>query len=95
MKLNHSALVEKIAQNSRFESSEVSHFMKALQFSILDALEKRGDVVYLKGIGKFTLSLRKGKIDTLTGVKRKTEDKLVVQFTQSGGMKTWNLDEIA
>ncbi len=95
MKVNHSALVEKVAQNSRFESNDVAHMMKALQFSILDALQTQGDIVYLQGIGKFELVLRKGKMDNLTGVPRMTRDKLTVQFSPSKGLETWNTDSLA
>ena len=93
MKLNHSALVEKVAQNSRFDKKDTSLFMKALRFSVIDALQKKGDVVYLQGIGKFTLILRKGKVDMLTGVKRKTKDKLVIQFTPAEGLEIWDTQE--
>ena len=94
MKLNHSALVEKVAQNSRFENGDVAHMMKALKFSILDALQVQGDIVYLQGIGKFELVLRKGKKDHLTGVPRMTRDKLTVQFTPSKGLETWNIEDL-
>ena len=95
LKLNNSALVEKIAQNSRFKEEEISLFMKALQFSVKDALVKEGDIVHLQGIGKFQLVTRKGKADHLTGVRRVTKDKLVIQFTASKGLKTWNTDDLA
>ncbi len=93
MKLNNSALVEKIAQNSRFDVKDTGVFMKALRFSVIDSLQKEGDVVYLQGIGKFTLVLRKGKKDMLTGVERMTKDKLVIQFTPAEGLEIWNIEE--
>ena len=94
MKLNHSELVKKIAQNSRFEVKDTSLFMKALKFSVVDDLKKEGDVVYLQGIGKFTVILRKGKKDKLNGKERKTKNKLVIVFKPAKGLVLWNIDDM-
>ena len=93
MKLIHSELVNKIAQNTRKEPAEVDLIMDALRFSVRDALQKEGDIAYIKGIGSFSLVLRKGKVDMLTGEERMTSDKLVIQFKPSKGLSTWIMEE--
>lgn len=89
MKLTHRELVKKIAQNSRLSEDTVNKVLKALHFSITDAIEKEGDVVYLQNIGSFTLKRRKGKVDTLTGEPRITDDKMYISFKPSRGLKIW------
>ena len=75
MKLPHSELVKKIAQNARMSEDDTDRFLKALQFSIVDAIEKEGDKVYIQNIGSFTLKRRAGKIDKLSGAEKQREDK--------------------
>lgn len=91
MKLTSAELVKKIAQNSRFSVDDTALFMETFRFSVIDSLQKEGDVVYVKGIGKFFLKLRKGKYDTLSGARRKTKDKLAIVFEPSEGLATWDI----
>ena len=89
MKLPHSELVKKVAQNARMSESDTDRFLKALQFSITDAIEKEGDTVYLQNIGSFTLKRRIGKTDELSGKPMKREDKMFIAFKPSKGLKIW------
>jgi len=91
MKFPHSELVKKIAQNARMSECDTNKFIKALHFSIIDAMEKEGDVVYLQNIGSFTLKKRKGKIDKLSGKKIKRDDKMHIAFKPSKGLKIWKV----
>lgn len=91
MKLTHKELVKKISQNSRVDEDIVNRVLKALHFSITDAIETEGDIVYLQNIGSFTLRRRKGKVDVLTGTPRETEDKLYISFRPSRGLKIWRV----
>ncbi len=91
MKLPHSELVKKIAQNARMSESDTDRFLKALHFSITDAIEKEGDVVYLQNIGSFTLKRRKGKVDRLSGKEIKRDDKMFISFKPSKGLKIWKV----
>jgi len=89
MKLPHSELVKKVAQNARMSESETDRFLKALHFAITDAIETDGDTVYLQNIGSFTLKRRKGKVDKLSGKSIKREDKMFIAFKPSKGLKIW------
>ncbi len=91
MKLTHRELVKKVAQNARMSEKDTSVFIKALQFAIVDAVDEEGDCAYIKNIGKFEMKLRKGKIDKLTGVPIKREDKLYISFTPSEGLTSWKV----
>lgn len=89
MKLPHSELVKKVAQNARMSESDTDRFLKALQFSITDAIETEGDTVYIQNIGSFTLRRRVGKIDRLSGKPIKRDDKMFISFKPSKGLKIW------
>lgn len=91
MKLTHHELIKKIAQNTRTTEKEVGIFMQALQFSIVDAVDKEGDAVYIKNIGKFEMKKRKGKIDKLSGIPIKRDDKMYISFTPSQGLTSWKV----
>jgi nucleoid DNA-binding protein len=91
LKLTHRELVKKVAQNARLDEETVNKVFKALHFAITDAIEKEGDIVYLQNIGSFTLKRRKGKTDILTGVPRKTDDKMYIAFRPSRGLKIWKI----
>jgi len=89
MKLPHSELVKKIAQNARMSESDTDRFLKALQFSITDAIQEEGDIVYIQNIGSFTLKRRAGKIDKLSGSAVKRDDKMFISFKPSKGLTIW------
>jgi len=91
LKLPHSELVKKIAQNARMSERDTATFLKALHFAITDAIEKEGDTVYLQNIGSFTLKRRKGKKDKLSGEEIQREDKLYIAFKPSKGLKIWKI----
>ena len=91
MKLQHSELVKKVAQNARMSEKDTDTFLKALHFSITDAIEKEDDVVYIQNIGSFKLKRRKGKIDKLSGSNIKREDKMYIAFKPSKGLKIWKV----
>lgn len=91
MKLPHSELVKKIAQNARMSEKDTDTFLKALHFAITDAIEDEGDVVYLQNIGSFTLKRRKGKTDMLSGELKKRDDKMYISFKPSKGLKIWKV----
>ena len=91
MKLTHCELVRKVAQNTRMSEKEIDTFMKALQFAIVDAVEEEGDSAYIKNIGKFEMKKRKGKVDKLSGIAIKRDDKLYISFTPSKGLTSWKV----
>ncbi len=91
MKLPHSELVKKVAQNARMSEEDTDRFLKALHFSITDAIETEGDVVYLQNIGSFTLRRRKGKKDMLSGIEIQRGDKMYISFKPSKGLKIWKV----
>lgn len=91
MKLPHSELVKKIAQNARMSEKDTAVFLKALHFAITDAIEEEGDTVYLQNIGSFTLKRRRGKVDKLSGREIKRDDKMYIAFKPSKGLKIWKI----
>ncbi len=91
MKLTHNELIKKIAQNTRTSENDVAIFMRALQFSIVDFIEKEGDSAYIKNIGKFEMKKRKGKVDSLSGERIRRKDKLFISFTPSQGLTSWKV----
>ena len=91
MKLPHSELVKKVAQNARMSELATDKFLKALHFAITDAITEEGDIVYLQNIGSFTLKRRSGKVDKLSGVEIKRDDKMYISFKPSKGLRIWEV----
>lgn len=91
MKLTHRELIRKVAQNTRATEKEISVFMQALQFAIVDAVEKEGDCVYIKNIGKFEMKTRRGKMDKLSGEPVVRSDKQYISFSPSKGLTSWKV----
>lgn len=87
MKLVNSALIEKIAQNTRQETDEVKKTLDAMTFAIADTLQDIGSKVIIKNIGTFELKERKARNIILNNRLIETEDGVFVKFTPSKKLK--------
>lgn len=88
MKYYKSDLIDLISEKTGFYKMDIEEVVNCIICEIPKMLNKEGDELFLKGLGKFMCKLRKGRMwkRPVDGVEIEIPDGLLLKFKASEGM---------
>ena len=88
MKYYKSDLIDLISEKTGFYKMDIEEVVDCIVYEIPKMLNKEGDELLLRNLGKFMCKLRKGRIwkRPVDGVEKEIPDGLLLKFKASEGM---------